>query len=277
MKVFQIVSLLFIILVSNISQAKTFRVGETILVAYPANDIKSDAYMIGIVRKITANGDYQISVQDFVEGHDYGISCTPIVIDSEGQQTAQSGWEFWSDTHNPMQKQLELIVPAAKAMKLSTGKLMFIERYNIYITYSRWKSNAPIMTVGRIESVKEAAIEVGISAINSAFEIAILDRNSYYHPQIGRPYWAFESVKPLTKLLGYVKNILEKNESMSRLWRAKNRDWAEIEKDMETYFLIDAIDKVVADANSLLNEDGLEKAAPNDLEKLKSQLRVLAR
>lgn len=265
------------VFVSSNSQAKTFKIGDTIIVAFPANDIKSDAYMIGIVRKITVNGDYQISVRDFVDGHDYGLSCTPIALDSAGVETAQSGWEIWTDTRNPMHKQLELIVPAEKAMKLSTGKLMFIERYNIYITYSRWKSNAPIMTIGRIESVKDAAIEVGISAINPAFDIAILDRNSYFDPNIGRPYWPYESIKPLTVLLEHVQNILDNNKRLNQLWSAKNRDWVEIEKDMETYFLLDAIDKVVTDAKYLLNEDGLEKANAEDLALLKKQLQQLKR
>lgn len=277
MKMLQILSLIFMVFVSSNSQAKTFKIGDTIIVAFPANDIKSDAYMIGIVRKITVNGDYQISVRDFVDGHDYGLSCTPIALDSAGVETAQSGWEIWTDTRNPMHKQLELIVPAEKAMKLSTGKLMFIERYNIYITYSRWKSNAPIMTIGRIESVKDAAIEVGISAINPAFDIAILDRNSYFDPNIGRPYWPYESIKPLTVLLEHVQNILDNNKRLNQLWSAKNRDWVEIEKDMETYFLLDAIDKVVTDAKYLLNEDGLEKANAEDLALLKKQLQQLKR
>lgn len=277
MKILQILSLIFMVFVSSNSQAKTFKIGDTIIVAFPANDIKSDAYMIGIVRKITVNGDYQISVRDFVDGHDYGLSCTPIALDSAGVETAQSGWEIWTDTRNPMHKQLELIVPAEKAMKLSTGKLMFIERYNIYITYSRWKSNAPIMTIGQIESVKDAAIEVGISAINPAFDIAILDRNSYFDPNIGRPYWPYESIKPLTVLLKHVQNILDNNKRLNQLWSAKNRDWVEIEKDMETYFLLDAIDKVVTDAKYLLNEDGLEKANAEDLALLKKQLQQLKR
>ena len=46
---------------------------------------------------------------------------------------------------------------------------------------------------------------------------------------------------------------------------------------MQTYFLIDSIDKAVTDAGYLLNEDGLEKANPVTLLKLKKQLKNLKR
>ena len=273
----KIFAFIFLALITNLSQANTFKIGDVILISFPENNIKDDAYLTGIVREITIKGDYQISVKDFVDGHDYGVSCTPIAINSTGQKTAQSGWEIWTDTRNPINKQLEFIVPADKAMKLSSGKLMFIDRYNIYIVYSRWKSNAPIMSISKIESTKEYAKETGIGAINSALDIAILDRKSYYDPVINRPYWAYESVKPLTVLLEHIQSLLENDKNLNALWRAKKRDWKTIEKDMQTYFLIDSIDKAVTDAGYLLNEDGLEKANPVTLLKLKKQLKNLKR
>ncbi len=273
----KIFAFIFLALITNLSQAKTFKIGDVILISFPENNIKDDAYLTGIVREITIKGDYQISVKDFVGGHDYGVSCTPIAINSTGQKTAQSGWEIWTDTRNPINKQLEFIVPADKAMKLSSGKLMFIDRYNIYIVYSRWKSNAAIMSISKIESTKEYAKETGIGAINSALDIAILDRKSYYDPVINRPYWAYESVKPLTVLLEHIQSLLENDKNLNALWRAKKRDWKTIEKDMQTYFLIDSIDKAVTDAGYLLNEDGLEKANPVTLLKLKKQLKNLKR
>jgi len=274
-KLFKHLLLITLLIISNLSHAKTFKVGDTILVSFPANDIKSDAYLIGIVRKITTKGNYQISVRDFVEGHDYGLSCTPIAINKAGQESTKSGWQVWQDSRNPMSSQLEFIVPANKAMKLSTGKLMFIDRYNVYITYSRWKSNVPIMSISKIEAVKIAAKDAGIEAINPALDLAILDRKSYYDPQIGRPYWAYETIKPLIILLTEIQNILNKDKQLNKLWRAKTRDWQAIEKDMKTFFLIDAIDKSVTDASYQLNEAGLEKANPKDLAKLKQQLKDL--
>ncbi len=275
MNFFRMCLVLCLIFISGLLPAKTFKVGETILVAFPANNIKNDAYIIGIVRKITAKGGYQIAVTDFVEGHDYGLSCEPIAIDTDGSISSQSGWEIWQDTTNLINKQLEFIVPADKAMKLSSGQLMFIDRYNIYIIYSRWKSNAPIISIGKIESAKHAAIAVGIGAINPAFNLAILDRISYYDIQTGRPFWPFQSIKPLTEMLTSIQSILDKDKNLNSLWRAKKRNWEEIEKDMRIYFLIDAIDKAVTDASYILHEDDLDKADPKYLAKLKQQLNQL--
>ncbi len=277
---FKLAGLLFIIsLVSLPIQAKVFTVGETIMIGFPANNIKDDAYIIGVVKKLTKEGDYQISVRDFVEGHDYGLSCQPIDTSQAANSNSASsnGWEMWQDTKNLYSKQLEFIVPAKKAMKLSTGQLMFIERYNIYITYSRWKSNPLVMSIDRIISAQQSAKAEGVEQINPAFELAKLDRLSYYDSVTGRPYQPFESIKPLTTLLDKVLVMLEENPRLKKYWTAQARDGKGIEDDMEIYFLVDAIDKVVKDVRSTLDEGGLEDANKKDLKKLKQQLRDLVR
>lgn len=258
-------------------QAAQFKVGETILVGFPANNIKDDAYIIGIIRKVTPKGDYQITVRDYVEGHDYGLSCVPIAVDSAGQETGQSGWEMWGDTRQLTSRGLEYVVPANNVVKLAVGQMNFIDRYNVYITYSRWKSNAPVMSIGRLKSAEAEAEYAGIGDIIPAFKIAELDRQSYFDPNNGRPYWPYESVKHLNVLLTHIEKELQANPRLNRLWRAKKRDWPEIEKDMKTYFLVDAMDKSVDDAYFLLSEDEINKADAKDLAMLKTHLRKLGK
>lgn len=258
-------------------QAAQFKVGETVLVGFPANNIKDDAYIIGIIRKITPKGDYQITVRDYVEGHDYGLSCVPIAVDSSGKETGQSGWEMWGDTRQLTSRGLEYVVPADNVVKLSVGQMNFIDRYNVYITYSRWKSNAPVMSIGRLKSAEAEAEYAGIGDIIPAFKIAELDRAGYFDPKNGRPYWPYESVPHLNVLLTHIEKVLKQNPRLNRLWRAKKRDWTEIEKDMKTYFLVDAIDKSVDDAYFLLNEDEIEKADSKQLAELKEHLRRLGK
>jgi hypothetical protein len=252
-----------------------FKVGETVLVGFPSNNIKDDAYIIGIVRKITPKGDYQIAVRDFVEGHDYGLSCVPIAVDSAGNETGQSGWELWDNTKQLTSQGLEYIVPADKVVKLAKGKLNFIDRYNVYITYSRWKSNVPVMSIDRLQSAEAEAAYADIPGIIPAFKVAELDRASYFDPKNGRPYWPHESVPHLTKLLDHIIEVLDQNPKLNQLWRAKQRDWPAIESNMKTYFLVDAIDKSVKDADNLLAEDDVKKADPEAVKKLKKQLRYL--
>lgn len=252
-----------------------FKVGETILVGFPANNIKGDAYIIGIIRKVTPEGDYQISVRDFVEGHDYGLSCVPIAVNERGQETGQSGWEIWDNTRQLTSEGLEYIVPRDKVMKLDKGKLNFIDRYNVYITYSRWKSNVPVMSIDRLDSAEAEAAYAGIEGIIPALEIAKLDRASYYDPENGRPYWPHESVPHLNVLLAQVSDLLKEDPTLNQLWRAQSRDWPAIESNMRTYFLVDAMDKVVRDAEAILYEEDVKKADPEALKTLKAQLKHL--
>ncbi|MBD3821496.1 MAG: hypothetical protein IE914_04470 [Thiotrichales bacterium] len=276
MKKILMFSLLSVMLTAvSSAYAQPFKVDDTILIAFPANNIKDDAYIIGVVRKIRPNGDYQIAVQDFVEGHDYGISCQPIAVNNEGQDTGQSGWQIWGKDHTKLRTQgLDYIVPAKRAMPLHTGQLNFIDRYNVYVLYSRWKSNAPVLSIDRIKTAENDAKMAGISPMIPALEIAILDRQSYYDKVTGIPYQPEDSIPHLIKLFDYIQTQLKQDPELNKLWRAKKRDWKKINESMKTYFLVDAIDQAVSNAEGCLSED-LENAKPEDLKKLKSQLKAL--
>lgn len=255
--------------------AQKFKVDDTIVVAFPANNIKDDAYIVGVVRKITPKGNYQISVQDYVAGHDYGISCEPIAVNDQGQETGQSGWQIWGKDHtNLRKKDLEYIVPANRAMALHAGQLNFIDRYNVYVLYSRWKSNAPVLSVDRIKTAENDARMAGIAPMIPALEIAILDRNSYYNKVTGIPYQAEQSVPNLIKLFTYIKGELNKYPELNKLWRAKDRDWKKINESMRVYFLVDAMDQAVKNVQGLLSED-MSGANPQQLKKLENLLHSL--
>ncbi|MDX1795650.1 MAG: hypothetical protein R3219_02905 [Hydrogenovibrio sp.] len=258
------------------AMAQKFKVGDTILVGFPASNIKDDAYIIGVVRKITPKGDYQIAVRDYVQGHDYGVSCVPIAVDSQGQETGKSGWEIWGkDTKKLRTQDLQYIVPASNAIPLNYGQMHYIDRYNIYVTYSRWKSHAPVLSVDRLETAQHEAISADMPGINPAFDIAILDRESYYENNTGRPYMPNESVPHLNKLFDHIAKVLKNDPHLNKLWRAKKRDWKAINASMKTYFLVDAIDEAVKNATDCLMEDGIEDSDPKALASLKSKLKSL--
>lgn len=253
----------------------SFDIGETVLVAFPKPTIKDDAYIIGIVTKKLEKGDYQIRVQEFVEGHDYGLSCVPIAVDETGQSTGDSGWELWKDTKYLSVDGLEYIVPGEKVMDLGKGKLLFIDRYNIYISYSRWKSNAPVMPVEKLESTQAEARSIGMVGILPALKLAQLERVAYYDPQNGRPFWPYESVSRLLPVISDIKRLLSDQADLRRLWKHNPRNWQEINQSMKQFFLIDAIDKIVRDARYLIEGESLDKADPKALKLLQQQLKSI--
>jgi len=65
-------------------------------VAFPTVNIKDNAFIVGKVKEITKASDYQLAVIEYVESHDYGVSCT-LIMKSEVNQGYGLGWEVWKD------------------------------------------------------------------------------------------------------------------------------------------------------------------------------------
>jgi len=261
---------LSLVLTASGAHAQSFSLGETVFVAFPQANIKDDAFIVGQVTAITQKGDFQIAVQDYVEGHDYGSSCVPISKNTQDQGLG-SGWEIWQDTTKLDTKQLEYIVPKSQVMKLDDGKHYFVERNNVYIVFGRWKSDAPMLTVERLQRAEREAQSAGLKAMLPAFELAILHRKSFYG-DYGRPLMAFEAVAPLNKALNAALELFQKDQLLESLWRAKPRNWEEIGQSSRHYFAIEAIDKIVEDAQDQLYEEGLEKAEADELQRLREKL-----
>ncbi|MBD3755770.1 MAG: hypothetical protein IE937_09030 [Gammaproteobacteria bacterium] len=264
-----------LLLVSTWSYAQSFEVGETVFVAFPAGNVKDDAFIVGKVTRITPQGNYQLAVEDYVEGHDYGSSCVPISKHTQDQGLGE-GWQLWQDTTKLDKQRLEYVVPKESVMKLDEGKHFFIERNNLYIVFGRWKSDAPMLTVERLERAEREAKNAGLDDMLPALELAKLHRQSFYGEN-ARPLYAFETIAPLNTAVEAVLDLLNKDKSLNKLWRANPRDWQAISESSRDYFLVDAIDKIVADARSQLYEEGTENADPQVLANLKKNLEKLKR
>lgn len=256
------------------AQSRTFQVGQTVFVGFPAPNIKDDAFIIGLVRKVLSNNRYQIKVMDYVQGHDYGVSCVPMAIDEQGNESEAKGWELWDDKKKLTQNGVEYIVSGKNVMPLSVGQHKFITRNNVFTTYSRWRSNAPMLSVDRLNIAESEARSVGLGAMVSVFELAKLDRQAYYEGNFGRPYWPYEAVDHLPVVLKAVIHVLKTHPKLNKLWRQTPRDWKAINQDTYTYFMVDAIDKIVSDASGTLDED-MEKADPQAIKEVKRLLKRL--
>lgn len=259
--------------------AKNFSKDEVVFVAFPAGNIKDDAFIIGKIKQVLKNGDYLLSVLDYVEGHDYGSSCVPMIKNEDPRATAlgyDKGWEMWTDTTRLDTQKLDYVVPKENVMKLGAGKHYFVERNNLYIVFGRWKSDAPVLTVDRWNRAEREAKTVGLDELLPAFSIAKLHRQSYFADN-NRPLYAFETIRPLSEMLQKAKEIMQGDKQLNQYWRAKRRDWQTISAHTQYYFLIEAIDKAVADAKYQLYEEGIENAGEEQLTRLKKLIAYFER
>lgn len=263
----------------NVLHANDFKVGDTVFVAYPAGNIKDDAFIVGQIKGIDQKGDYQISVLEYVEGHDYGLSCVPMVKDQSNKQSVSeygAAWSVWQDTTVLETEKLDYVVSKNNVMKLGVGKHLFIERNNLYIVFGRWKSDAPMLTLDRIARAKQEASASQMRELLPALELVGLHRSSFYG-EYERPYRPFETIKPLNHLLDAVIVLFKSDVALKRVWQARERDWSALSKNTRQYFLVEAIDKIVDDAKNQLYEDEVEKAGLQELKALKDKLSILQR
>lgn len=268
--VFSFLASLLLLLVSVSANATVFKVGDVVFVAYPAGNIKDDAFIIGQVTDLADNGDYYLRVIDYVEGHDYGLSCVPMVKrdTDEGKSTFIEGWDQWKDPTVLEKEKLNYLVKKQDVMPLEDGRHLFIERNNLFFVFGRWKSDAPMLTIDRLIRAEREVMSAGLEDLLPAIRIAKLHRQSFYGEHY-RPLWAEETVKPLILLMHYVNALLQKDKVLFQHWQAEQRNWMQIGMDTRLYFLIEAIDKVVNDAHDQLYADGIEKADKGEWLQLK--------
>ncbi|MBE0493223.1 MAG: hypothetical protein IBX48_02680 [Thiomicrospira sp.] len=271
------IGLWLLLLVMGNVYAQNFKLDDRVFVGFPSTTIRDDAFIVGKVTRVLESGDYQISVEDYVEGHDYGAFCTPVAINLPDRQSDYGeGWERWEDTRKLDQPNLEYIVTAENVMAYRTGQYEYIERNNTWVVFGRWMSDAPILAPERIERAKKTAESIGLEGMADAFDLAIAHRFAFYENGWGRPYWPYETVSALNGLLDKVDALFEQDPALKRLWQQKPRAQEEVKASSRNFFLMTAIDKLVNDAYDQLYED-LEKADPEEVQALTKHLEALGK
>ncbi|KUJ72088.1 hypothetical protein [Thiomicrospira sp. WB1] len=260
------------LLLMSPAQAATFEKGDTILVAFPSTTIKDDAFITGLVTRVTEEGDYQIQVRDYVVGHDYGLSCEPIAVNAAGEVTDESGWELWENTKYLSTDGLQYIVPGENAMDLSVGKHYFIDRNNLHTRFSRWLSDAPVLSVEFLERAVTQAPALDLAPMIPAFEVAIAHRKSFYDAETGAPKWPHETLPQLERMLADIEQRLSEQPALRAHWFAEKRQWKQLEESMYLYFMIEALDKAVRDAEGALLDANKEKADPAVMQTMQQRL-----
>ncbi|BBP45913.1 hypothetical protein THMIRHAS_12860 [Thiosulfatimonas sediminis] len=256
-----------------------FQAGDHVFVAFPAGNVKDDAFIVGQVKRVQPNGDYLVEVESYVEGHDYGSSCIPMIKKEDPEATALGydvGWTVWKDTTKLDTQRLDYVVPKRLTMRIDEGKHYFVERNNLYIVFGRWKSDAPVMTLDRIERAQREAKAIRLDGFIPVFELVKYHRKTFYH-ESNRPLYASERIEPAIAMLEYLQTILQQDATLHALWAAKQRDWPKIGQSSYHYFMIEALDKALADAKDQLYEEGIEMAGVERVQRLRDLTETIKR
>lgn len=251
---------------------RRFKVGDQVMVFFPSPDIQKDAFILGIVKGYLPDGRVRLQVTDYVEGHDYGLSCEPLPPEDVSSEYGP-GWQKWEDP-GKLRQDIEYAVPADKLMPAGDGRMYAVSRNNIWTKFARWLSDAPVLYVDELAQVKEEAKQLGLAELEVPFELAIAHRQAFYAP-VGHPYWPYEVVPRLVPLLNKVQALLNNDPQLKHYFFAKKRDWKKINQSTYLLFTIRALDKIVHDAHNVLYEEGMDKVDPKVLRQVKQQLKAL--
>lgn len=251
--------------------AERFRPGDQVMVFFPAPDVQHDAFIIGIVKGRLSDGRYRIRVTDYVEGHDYGLSCEPLPPEHAGSEYG-AGWEKWDDTRT-LSREIDYAVPADRLMPAGSGRMYAISRNNVWTTFARWLSDAPVLYVDKLEQARQEASQYGLQGMDTAFDLAIAHRRAFYSPE-GAPYWPWEVIPRLIPLLDKAQSVLDQNPQLKALFLARKRDWKRINRRTDWLFTIRALDKIVHDAHYMLYEEGVERVDPKVIAAVRQRLRA---
>jgi len=251
---------------------RQFKPGDQVMVFFPSPDVQHDAFIIGIVKGRLPDGRYRIRVTDYVEGHDYGLSCEPLPPETDSSEYGQ-GWEKWDDTRK-LSREVDYAVPADKLMPAGQGRMYAISRNNVWTNFARWLSDAPVLYVDKLKQAQREADKLGLSGMHAAFDLAIAHRQAFYSPE-GSPYWPWQVLPHLIPLLDRAQAILDRDPQLKKLFMAKKRDWKKINSRMDWLFTIRAQDKIVHDAHYALYEDGLDKVDPKVIRTIRQKLEAL--
>ena len=252
-----------------------YKVGDQVMVFFPSPDIQHDAFILGIVKGRLADGRYRITVTDYVEGHDYGLSCEPLPPEDTLQNESPygKGWEAWDDTRR-LHRDSDYAVPADKLLPAARGRMYAISRNNVWTTFARWLSDAPVLYVDKLEQARDEAQKLGLKDMTTAFDLAIAHRRAFYSPE-GAPYWPWQVVPHLVPLLDKALALLKKDARLRKYFYAKKRDWKAIRKSGYLLFTLEALDKIKHDALDELYEDGMDKVDPKVMQAVRQRLKAL--
>ncbi|MCI4411790.1 MAG: hypothetical protein JHC38_09000 [Thiotrichales bacterium] len=230
------------------SFAADLAVGDRVWIDMPAANINDDAYGEGKITAFVDQKTTRVFVQAITTSKAFssGASCTPTMDERAAWQTPEV-----------LRNQETKTFLNAQLMPWTVGYNRYYERQNWLHSFLKWKDHHPVIERSQLVEDQRIAQSRGMNDLAAVSALILMDYDSNQGENF-HIYPLIERVPRTSKLLAEIQTIFKQHPSLKALWFSPSRDTNELNKNSYTFFMIQAIDKVVEDAQSnrrLLSKD----------------------
>lgn len=255
-----------LLIISMPCLAADFSVGDRVWIDMPAANINDDAYGEGKIIAFIDKKTTRVFVQSITTSKAFssGVACAPSLNERAAWQTPEV--LRTQETKNFLNAQL---------MPWTIGYNRYYERQNWLHTFLKWKDHHPVIERSQLVEDQRIARSRGMEDLVSVSALMLMDYDSNQGENF-HIYPLIERVPRTTQLLTHIQNTFKQHPKLKQLWFTLKRDEARLNQSSYHFFMIQAIDKIVEDAQSnrrLLNKNDNEKPEVKALDALLIQFK----
>lgn len=234
-----------------------FNKGQRVWIDIPAININDDAYAEGEVLQDKQLEKVKVYVKSITASQAFasGVSCTPDNVGVEKQPT-DANVKLVATDLLPHREQL---IPRTQLMNWTEGYNRYYERQNWLNIFLKWSDNHPVIERDQIRVTGEIVAARGMQALADVSQI-ILENYDAYQTEHFIFYPIPERLEKLTHVLQHIKTILHDRPELAAAWQPKPRNIDQVNLNSYTFFMTQAIDKIIANA---VNSRSLYKGSPD--------------
>jgi hypothetical protein len=238
MRFYPLAQLSTLLLGAFLSQSVTaFDKGQRVWIDLPAVNINDDSYGEGLIEQDTGIAQVRVFVKSMTTSKAFssGVFCAPSDRDPS--------WEMLSNQSTNETRALA----RSQLMDWTAGYNRYFERQNWLHTFLKWQDDHPVIERGQLVEAGNTARARNLTDLTTVSELVVASYDAYQteHFQF---YAIPERITRLTPVLQSIGKQLNASKPLQQAWQPQNRSLDAINYNSYTFFMTQAIDKVVRDA-----------------------------
>ncbi len=267
MRFYPLAQLSTLLLGAFLSQSvSAFDKGQRVWIDLPAVNINDDSFGEGQVVQDTGSSQVSVFVKSMTTSKAFssGVFCAPSDRDPS--------WEMLSNKATNETRSLA----RTQIMEWTSGYNRYFERQNWLHTFLKWQDDHPVIERSQLVEAGNTARARNLTDLASISEliVASYDAHQTEHFQF---YAIPERIVRLTPVLQNIRKQLDASKPLQLAWQPTSRSLEAVNHNSYTFFMTQAIDKVVRDAEKSRRLLIASQIAPQALQAFDQALNRLKR
>lgn len=267
MRFYPLAQLSTLLLGTFLSQSvSAFDKGQRVWIDLPAVNINDDSFGEGQVVQDIGSSQVSVFVKSMTTSKAFssGVFCAPSDRDPS--------WEMLSNKATNETRSLA----RTQIMEWTSGYNRYFERQNWLHTFLKWQDDHPVIERSQLVEAGNTARARNLTDLASISEliVASYDAHQTEHFQF---YAIPERIVRLTPVLQNIRKQLDASKPLQLAWQPTSRSLEAVNHNSYTFFMTQAIDKVVRDAEKSRRLLIASQIAPQALQAFDQALNRLKR